>query len=104
MTRPISVQEPRAVVNRDCGEATPRQVAIEARRERVALIVIEIEVPVRRRREIRKPARYGSHSLGYLVRVDQVGVITIEQEWGTDGDFFALNNCPFDGQWHKDVG
>src|SRR6516164_3533372 len=103
MTGAISVQEPRAVIHRQGGKATPRQVAVEARRERVALIVIEIEVPVRRRRKIRKPAGDGSYALGDLVRIHQVRMIAMEKQGGADGHLFALDNCAFDRQRHKDV-
>src|SRR5271165_3157747 len=50
MIRTVAVKKPGAVVERDRGEAAPRQVPIEARRKRVALVVIEVERISRRRR------------------------------------------------------
>src|SRR5664280_1964341 len=50
---PVTVQESRAVVKRQRGEAAPWQIALHARRKSVALIVVQIKTSIGRGRKIR---------------------------------------------------
>src|ERR1017187_8471743 len=55
VVRPIAVKKAGAVIDAHGGEAAPRQFAVEARRERVALVVVEVEAAFRRRPGVLAP-------------------------------------------------
>src|SRR5271165_4921668 len=104
MIRTISAEETRAIVECERGEAAPRQVAIEARRKRVALVVVKIERPAGWWRKIGKATGNGTDALGNLVRVNQIRVIAMENQWRADGGFLSLNDGSLNGEGQEDVG
>ena len=80
MVGAVAIEEARAVVDGEGGEATPRQVALDAGGERVALVVVQVERSAGRRRKIGKTTGDGADALGDLVRVNQMGVIVMENQ------------------------
>src|ERR1035438_8673366 len=72
---PVTVQESRAIIKRQGGEAAPWQVALHTDGKSVALLVVQIKTSIGRRRKMRYPASHASEPLGLLVRVHQVRVI-----------------------------
>src|ERR1017187_5480084 len=104
MVRPIAVKKARAVIDGHGGEAAPRQFAVEARRERVPLVVVKVETAFRRRRKIREPTCDPTKSLRLLVRIHDMGVVVAEQERGTDRDFDAPDSGGVNCERQKYVG
>src|ERR1017187_2897440 len=78
MIRTVAVKKARAVIDAHGGEAAPRQFAVEARRERVALVVVKVETSFRRWRKVREPTGDPAEPLGLLVRIHDMGVIVAE--------------------------
>src|ERR1017187_5115649 len=104
VVRTVAVKKARAVIDGHGGEAAPRQFAVEARRERVALVVVKVEAPFRRRRKIREPTGDPTKSLRLLVRIHEMGVVVAEQERRTDRDFGAPDSGRVNCERQKYVG
>src|ERR1039458_617647 len=99
----VAIEKSRTIVERQGGEATPRQIAFHPGRKRVALIVVQIKPSSGRRRKIRQPARYGPEPLSLLVREHQMGVVTVENQRRADGCFQASDAGRLNGEWQEDV-
>src|SRR5271165_4746531 len=104
MVGAIAVEKAGAVVDGEGREATPRQVALDAGRKRVALIVVKKERPAWRWGKIGKTTGDSTDTLGQLVRVNEMSVIGMENQGRTDGGFLSLNDGSLNRKGQEDVG
>src|SRR5712671_2659455 len=83
----------------------PGQISGPADGERVALIVIKIEIIVICRwREVGEAATYAAASLHVLPRIGQVGLCTIEQPGRPHGGLIAADPRRSQSERKKDIG
>src|SRR5262249_50544253 len=100
----VAFQKTGAIVQVARGEAAPGQCGRVSDAEGVALVVIEIEQLIRRRRKIGKAAGDGAASLDKLMRIGQMHLSAPEELGGANGTFPAANAGAVNRERKKDVG
>src|SRR5271166_1635128 len=98
MVGAIAIEKAGAVVDGKGCEAMPRQVALDAGRERVALIVVQVKTAFGWRRKVRESARDSAEALCLLVRIHQVSVIVTQNQRRADRNFDAPDAGRVDGE------
>src|SRR5208283_3213321 len=99
----IAVQESRAVVQREGREAVPREVSLYACRQRVALVVVQVEAALRRRRKVGQAPCDAAEALSLLVRIYEMSAIVAEHQRRANSDFDPTDARRIDGQRQEDV-
>src|SRR5580700_4761749 len=95
--RAVAVRKAGAVVHVDRGIGGGRQIRIQSDVRRIALIVIESEIP-RRGAEIREPAIDRPVPVGRLVRIGNVSLPHTPESRRADGEFVPLDQGTSDSE------
>src|SRR5437868_13244229 len=104
MRRAVPIEKSGAVDHIPRDPSLPWKRCAEAGAERIALVVVEKEKPIRRRTEIRDPAGHRTRSLSGLMRVSQVDIYLLEQMRRTHRDLGSGNPCAFDRKRKEQAG
>src|ERR1039457_6848267 len=92
-----AIRKTRAVIDGGGNPGMPRQAAFEIPVQGVALIVVEQEIAVRRRREIGQSPGERAFALGPLPRVDDRQISALEEPGGAQGELLAADPSARDG-------
>src|SRR5205807_2964881 len=82
----------------------PGKLEVRSRTERVALVVIEEEISLLRRREVGEPTGDRSCAFGILMRVGQMELYATGNSRRVGAGFPSTETSAVDGQREEDVG
>ena len=100
----IAIEKSGTVVHVHGGPTAPRKLEVRSRTERIALVVIEEEISLLRRREVGEPTGDRSCAFGILMRVGQMELNSTGNSRRVGAYFPSTETGAVDGQREEDVG
>jgi hypothetical protein len=103
MRRPIRTQKSRPIIEIECTIRMPRQSSVEPGRQRVSLVMVEIEPAHRRWTEVRQAPCDRPKPFRLLVRIHKVSVVAIQHQRRANIRFPAGDACRLNRQRKENI-